>query len=601
MASLMSASASAWPGSARTTLCSISCSARRSCARSPDASNTRMRSGTASADQSSKLVQSNAPAPPPALDDAGAAAVPGRPVAVTLSAAAPTAACRPVEPTVVAAAAIPLPFAPFIASVMVQRCGAVRLFAGGLFTALRDPPLSVGQTTAIKVSGAPSERGVAGTERREPSACAWPAGWLCAASCSRLRQRLTSSPAAELSSHNASSTHSTLDCRVVCNDSLTHATIMSASSAAASSSGAAPETADAYLALALRLAHQAGAALLECWLLHPNDRPRFGTKSSSADVVTETDQRCERIIFSGIQSVYPRHRLLGEESHETEGQYELLPEGSQEAMWIVDPIDGTNNFVHQLPNVAVSIAVLRGRQVVAAVVHRPTVGESAYATLGGGAWKIAVPTGAAAASSAPQLNTAQRLRVSNVTSLSGACVATEMGYSRSEALVDLMLSKVRALLTQGQTQSLRMSGSCCCNMVDVAASRLDAYYEGSSTSVGPKPWDVAAGSLIVAEAGGAVSDVSGAPFSLWNGRVLVAANNHILLQVAQALNLATTQWNTRHPHLADTVAYKPLAGIAAPKTSSTTNTSGNSSGNSGSGSGSGAGTGPTEGATLAKL
>lgn len=336
---------------------------------------------------------------------------------------------------------------------------------------------------------------------------------------------------------------------------------------------AAAETPEAYLSLALSLAHKAGRALHTSWLIHPNDRPRFATKTSSADVVTETDARCEAIVFEGIRACYPKHHLLGEESHETEGVYPALPVESTAIQWIVDPIDGTNNFVHGLPSVAVSIAVLRGREVIAAVIHRPTLSESVYATAGGGAWRVDVTPPSASSSSASDssvMGAPTRLRSSTITALSAAAVATEMGYSRSTPLVDLMLAKVRSLLVGGQMQSLRMSGSCCCNLADIASGKLDAYYEGINTRIGPKPWDVAAGSLIVREAGGVVSDPAGQPFSVWNGRVLAAANPAILQAVVERLNEATEQWTSRHPEMREQVEYKAGAGIA---------TTGGSSGN----------------------
>ena len=347
--------------------------------------------------------------------------------------------------------------------------------------------------------------------------------------------------------------------RVLFTDS-PHSTM--SSSAPAAPAAAAAETPAAYLSLALSLAHLAGRALHTSWLIHPNDRPRFATKTSSADVVTETDSRCEAIIFEGIRAVYPAHHLLGEESHETEGIYPALPPDSSAIQWIVDPIDGTNNFIHGLPGVAVSIGVLRGRDVVAAVIHRPALGESVYATAGGGAWRVDVtpsPQGQAQGSS---MGTPTRLRSSTITSLSAACVATEMGYSRNTALVDLMLAKVRSLLVAGQTQSVRMSGSCCCNLADIASGKLDAYWEGINTRVGPKPWDVAAGSLIVREAGGAVADPAGKTFSIWNGRILAAANPAILQAVVTALNAATEEWISKHPDMKEQVEYKEGAGIA---------------------------------------
>ena len=116
------------------------------------------------------------------------------------------------------------------------------------------------------------------------------------------------------------------------------------------------ESIPAYLALAIKLAHEAGRVLLKTWNIHPNDRQAFATKTSTADVVTETDAECERIIVKGIGAAYPHHRFIGEESHGSEGVYDVST-APNVITWIVDPIDGTNNFIRSQPGVCVSIGV----------------------------------------------------------------------------------------------------------------------------------------------------------------------------------------------------------------------------------------------------
>lgn len=335
----------------------------------------------------------------------------------------------------------------------------------------------------------------------------------------------------------------------------------------------------AYLALGLRLAHDAGRTLLRTWRLHPNDRPAFATKTSSADVVTETDAECERIIVSGIRAAYPTHRFIGEESHHSEGVYDV-PTDPDAITWIADPIDGTNNFIHALSGVCISIGVVRGAaEVLVGIVHCPVTNETYWATKNGGAWvsqlahpsePAAAPPAAPAAAAAPSAagatfnglaaHSATRLRVSKVTDLQRACVATEMGYSRSAPMIELMQAKTGGLLAEG-LQSMRMYGTCCMNLCFIAAGKLDAYYEGLSPLVGPKPWDTCAGWLILTEAGGVVLDISGRPFSLWSGRVLAAANTQMAEQVATIINQTTREWSAKYPELADSVAYTPGAGI----------------------------------------
>jgi len=354
-----------------------------------------------------------------------------------------------------------------------------------------------------------------------------------------------------------------------------------------SSTGSVPESNEAYVSLALDLAHRAGRVMLRSWRIHPNDRPSFNTKSSVADVVTETDAACERLIQSGIQSVYPHHRFLGEEGHSESGSTNAdgsygLPKaedatsasGSADASskpivsWICDPLDGTNNFVHQLPCVSVSIGVVVGREIVAAVVHHPVFAYTCFAIKGGGSWRVPVDmdstphtsdderasTDSAASlisnalSSFATLRTrATPLRVSSVSTLRRACVATEMGYAREKPIAALMLSKLASLLASS-VQSVRMSGSCCYDMCCVAEGRMEAYYEGTSTEVGPKPWDVAAAALIIAEAGGCVTDLDGSTFDMTCGRVLAAANADILREMIEAIKQANEEWKDKYPN-----------------------------------------------------
>jgi fructose-1,6-bisphosphatase/inositol monophosphatase family enzyme len=163
------------------------------------------------------------------------------------------------------------------------------------------------------------------------------------------------------------------------------------------------------------------------------------------------------------------------------------------------------------------------------------------------------PTSAASESILQQFQP-ERLKVSLVESLKSACVATEMGYSRDLPSVELMLGKLHSLLAKSTVQSVRMAGSCCFNMCFVAAGKMDAYYEGISTLAGPKPWDVAAAALIVSEAGGVVLDVSGGPFSIWSGRVLVAANAKLGKEVADSLEASTKEWAGKFPEKAAEIA-----------------------------------------------
>eukprot|EP01097_Dermamoeba_algensis_P008926 TRINITY_DN613_c0_g1_i6.p1 TRINITY_DN613_c0_g1~~TRINITY_DN613_c0_g1_i6.p1 ORF type:complete len:229 (-),score=51.82 TRINITY_DN613_c0_g1_i6:53-739(-) len=168
----------------------------------------------------------------------------------------------------------------------------------------------------------------------------------------------------------------------------------------------------------------------------------------------------------------------GEESYKG-GDYNL----SNKPTWIVDPIDGTTNFVHRYPFVAVSIALSINKVIVVGVVYNPILHELFQAYKGGGAY----------------LND-QPIQVSSNTTIPRSVVTTNFGYDRTEEGIAFMTSCLTSLLSK-QIQSLRSGGSAACEMTSVACGRLDLYYEW-----GIHPWDIAAAALIITEAGGVVLD-----------------------------------------------------------------------------------------------
>lgn len=242
------------------------------------------------------------------------------------------------------------------------------------------------------------------------------------------------------------------------------------------------------LDFAVALAEDVGKVMYKSWSIPTYQRKDAMQKTNTCDLVTETDQECERLILNSIRQTYPDHEFLAEENFSANhqiGNYDFV---TDKPTWCIDPVDGTNNFVHQLPHVCVCIGLLINKQAVLGVVHSPTFGETYYAMRGGGAW----------------LKTRQQeqpfklqpnLAIEHVTQ---ACIATEAGYDRTPEGIELMLLKLKKLLEQ-KTQSVRMYGSCALNMCAVAAGRADAYYEGLNNIQGPKPWDVSAASVIVTE------------------------------------------------------------------------------------------------------
>jgi myo-inositol-1(or 4)-monophosphatase len=248
----------------------------------------------------------------------------------------------------------------------------------------------------------------------------------------------------------------------------------------APASSAAPDP-EELLALAVDTAQKA-AALVARGRASAHDH--VDVKSSPVDVVTAVDTACERLIVSRLLAARPDDGVLGEEAG--------ARTGAGPVRWLVDPIDGTVNFLYGLPAYAVSIAAEVEGVVRAGVVLNVATGEVFTATAGGGA-RLTVP------GAAPE-----PLWVGDPPSLEQALVSTGFGY-RAElrrmqgAVVAELLPRVR---------DIRRYGSSALELCSVAAGRVDAYYE-----VGLNPWDHAAGALIAAEAGAVLGGLPGRPFA----------------------------------------------------------------------------------------
>jgi len=241
------------------------------------------------------------------------------------------------------------------------------------------------------------------------------------------------------------------------------------------------------LELAVEAAKMAGEVLKE----------RFGSvtyklKSSHHDLVTEADRLAEERILELIRSTYPDHGLLSEESP---------PRASNSPyLWVIDPLDGTTNFAHAIPFFAVSIALEEGGRPILGVVYDPMREELFSALSGEGA----------------KLN-GQTIRVSRATHLEESLLAT--GFPYKPELSERNLRYFKAFLPLAQ--SLRRLGSASLCLAYVAAGRLDGYWD-----LDLKPWDFAAGAVIVAEAGGGVSDLKGGELTI-EATEMIASNGNI--------------------------------------------------------------------------
>lgn len=220
------------------------------------------------------------------------------------------------------------------------------------------------------------------------------------------------------------------------------------------------------------------------------------------DFVTEVDRAAEEAIIEVIREAYPDHAILAEESGE---------DGQSEFQWIIDPLDGTTNFIHGMPQYAVSIALAQKGVLQQAVIYDTSRNELFTATRGRGAF----------------LND-RRIRVSKRARMNEALLGTGFPFKQLQH-VDAYLGMFRELTEK--TAGLRRPGAASLDLAYVACGRFDGFFE-----IGLSPWDMAAGALLVSEAGGLVSDFGGEADYLKTGN-LVAGSPKIfapLLQIVQA-------------------------------------------------------------------
>jgi myo-inositol-1(or 4)-monophosphatase len=219
------------------------------------------------------------------------------------------------------------------------------------------------------------------------------------------------------------------------------------------------------------------------------------SKGRRRELVTDADRAAEECVVGGLMSTFPEHAYLAEEGVLTPPG---RPSNDSDFVWVVDPLDGTTNFVHGLPFYAVAIALVwRGTPVVG-VVHAPALQTTFLATRGGGA----VRDGAT-------------LRVSDTGDLSDALVATGFSYNRNEEGRDDNVERLRRLLPE--CRDLRRLGCAQLDLCMTAAGHFDAYWE-----LYLMPYDVAAGAVVVREAGGRVTDLCGGEDWLFGGQLLVS-------------------------------------------------------------------------------
>ncbi|MCL2829911.1 MAG: inositol monophosphatase [Betaproteobacteria bacterium] len=240
------------------------------------------------------------------------------------------------------------------------------------------------------------------------------------------------------------------------------------------------------------------------------------TRKQQNDFVTEVDRAAERAIIETLRETYPDYAILAEESGFSGSSAE--DGAAPENQWIIDPLDGTTNFIHGMPQYAISIALAQRGQIVHAVVFDPNRNELFTASKGSGAF----------------LND-RRIRVSKCLRLSDALIGTGFPYRAFEHM-DAYLSIFRELCEQ--SSGIRRPGAAALDLAWLASGRMDGFWE-----FGLSPWDIAAGSLLITEAGGLVSDLRGEADYLKHGN-LIAGTPKVF---AQLLKLVGAQRSAALP------------------------------------------------------
>ncbi len=216
------------------------------------------------------------------------------------------------------------------------------------------------------------------------------------------------------------------------------------------------------------------------------------------DFVTQTDRLSEQMITRTLKDAFPETGILGEE---------FARSGDENEYWVIDPLDGTTNFIHGYPSIGISVALVRERDVVLGVVYDPLREELFEAIKGDGAFC-----------------NGESIRVSAAAGLSQALIGTGFPF-KAEGFLDIYLESFRQLLPA--CQGVRRAGAAVLDLSHVAAGRLDGFWE-----LHLKPWDMAAGALIIREAGGVVSDFFGQDRFLSRGNI-VAGNPAVYREILE--------------------------------------------------------------------
>ncbi|XP_043475395.1 inositol-phosphate phosphatase-like [Leptopilina heterotoma] len=251
-----------------------------------------------------------------------------------------------------------------------------------------------------------------------------------------------------------------------------------------------------YFEIAKELTLKAGEVIKTAF----NTEKSFQLKTRINDLITEYDKRVEDILIGELSKKFPNHKFIGEES------VDEIPELTNDPTWIIDPIDGTTNFVHSYPESCISLALTISKELVIGIIYNPVNGDLYTAQKNKGSF----------------LN-GNKIKTSSTTELTTSLVSTDPGlFHEGLKNRDLYVERLKAFATS--THGIRSNGSAALTLAYVARGIVDIYQMQLL-----KPWDVAAGTLILQEAGGVITDQKGQPFNIMQSQLgLLATSNHQL-------------------------------------------------------------------------
>jgi myo-inositol-1(or 4)-monophosphatase len=258
--------------------------------------------------------------------------------------------------------------------------------------------------------------------------------------------------------------------------------------------------------IAVRAAYKAGDIILQN---HNKISSLSIENKAEHDFVSEVDKMAEKVIVDELKKSFPKDGILGEEGGETIGE--------SDCVWIIDPLDGTTNYLHGFPQYAISIAMFEGGVPTHGVVYDPFKNELFYASKGEGAFLESDKT-------------EQRIRVSDEADMSKTLIGTGFPFKAPEYL-DCYLDTFKAI--HPKVAGIRRAGSAALDLAYIASGRMDGFWE-----VALEKWDIAAGVLLVKEAGGFVGDFSGRDDYMNTGNV-IAGNKSVFKEIIKTI----------HPHL----------------------------------------------------